>query len=879
MTTPQALAVLDELAAAVMAADPSDASSIEQVAKLLAQLRTHPLAQDAAGLIDRCSAQLEALSEAEGDEAQSALDQICSNVSEIQRCLEAAQAAEKAAGASSPLVDPALMREFADGARTSLDEAETEILAAEQGDEEALGMLCRRIHTLKGESGVLGLSASATVCHAVEEVLQRTPGADWADRLLRACDWLRSAAIDAAEGRPEPSATTILHYLAKQAPPPAPAAEAALAIPAAEIRIAAPSTPAVEATCQQPRVERDEETIALFAEFLHESEDGLGRVDQVLMNVEREGADPEAVNLLFRIFHTIKGVAGALEVQQVTSLAHATESMLNRVREGKLELRGPVVDLVFDSTEMAASMMRKVRRGIETGTEFELTEGLQGLLDRLEAARQGAPVAESQPDPLPGMRLGEILSMPPLDVPSAVIDEALKAQKVTGRRLGEELIAQGAVKPKQVAQALRAQNAVVDPSTGAQGHRLQETIKVDLARVDSLVEMIGELVIVETMVAHAPEVVSLTSPRVQNYLSQLSKITRDLQDVGMRMRMVPVRGVFQKMARMARDLGKKADKQVQLITSGEGTEMDRSMVEQVGDPLVHMIRNSLDHGLEPAEDRLRVGKPAMGTVRLSAFHEGGSIVIEVADDGRGLDRETIARKALSKGLISDPDKLTDAEVYNLIFAPGFSTAAQVTEISGRGVGMDVVKRNVEKMRGRVLISTKRGEGTTFKIVLPLTLAIIDGMLVRCGEERYILPTLSIIESIQPDASMLVSFASKGELVNVRGEILPLMRLDRLFVVAGAQQDPTRGLVVIVESLGKKLGLLVDEVITQQQVVIKSLGTGLANIRFVSGAAILSDGRVGLILNMAEIGGLAGLDEVGRPKERATREQFSQVCAP
>jgi two-component system, chemotaxis family, sensor kinase CheA len=307
--------------------------------------------------------------------------------------------------------------------------------------------------------------------------------------------------------------------------------------------------------------------------------------------------------------------------------------------------------------------------------------------------------------------------------------------------------------------------------------------------------------------------------------------------------------------------------------------MDRSMVEQIGDPLVHMIRNSLDHGLEPAAERKRAGKTETGTVRLSAFHEGGSIIIEVSDDGRGLDRDAILRKATSKGLIGENEKLTDAEIYNLIFAPGFSTAAQVTEISGRGVGMDVVKRNVDKMRGRVLISTKIGAGTTFKIVLPLTLAIIDGMLVRCGEERYIIPTLSIIESIQPDASMLVSFASRGELVNLRGEILPLMRLDRLFVVAGAQSDPTRGLVVIVESLGRKLGLLVDEVVTQQQVVIKSLGTGLSNIRFVSGAAILSDGRVGLILNMEEIGSLVGFDPLGRTRDRASTEQSSQVGAP
>jgi two-component system chemotaxis sensor kinase CheA len=306
------------------------------------------------------------------------------------------------------------------------------------------------------------------------------------------------------------------------------------------------------------------------------------------------------------------------------------------------------------------------------------------------------------------------------------------------------------------------------------------------------------------------------------------------------------------MARLVRDLSRKSGKQVRLVTSGEATEMDRSMVEQIADPLVHMIRNSLDHGLETPEERERAGKPPDGVVRLSAYHEGGSVVIELADDGRGLNRDRIAKKAIEKGLIATAEGMTDAEIHALIFAPGFSTAAAVTEISGRGVGMDVVKRNVEAMRGRVVISSTPGAGTTFKMVLPLTLAIIDGMLVACGEERYIVPTLSIIESIQPDAGMLVSFARTNEMINLRGEILPLLRMDRLFDVPGAKGDPTQALVVVVEGVGRRVGLLVDEVVAQQQVVIKTLAAGFRQTPFVSGAAILADGRVGLILNVEEI---------------------------
>jgi two-component system chemotaxis sensor kinase CheA len=278
-----------------------------------------------------------------------------------------------------------------------------------------------------------------------------------------------------------------------------------------------------------------------------------------------------------------------------------------------------------------------------------------------------------------------------------------------------------------------------------------------------------------------------------------------------------------------------------------------------------MIRNACDHGIEPAEERLRLGKDPTGTVRLSAYHEGGSVVVEIQDDGRGLDKEAILRKAEAQGLILSSDKLSEADIFSLIFAPGFSTAKQITEISGRGVGMDVVKRNIEQMRGRVIISSVPGKGSTFKIVLPLTLAIIDGMLVACGKERYIIPTLSIVESIQPDSSMLTSLANRIELVNVRGEIMLLFRLDRLFQIDGARVDATKGLVVVVESLGRKLGLLVDDVVTQQQVVIKALGSGMSGIKFIAGAAILSDGRVGLILNVEELGAMV------RPESQTGRD--------
>ncbi|MBI5544179.1 MAG: chemotaxis protein CheA, partial [Deltaproteobacteria bacterium] len=581
-------------------------------------------------------------------------------------------------------------------------------------------------------------------------------------------------------------------------------------------------------------------------DFLHESEDWLGRVDQVLIEAEREPPDSEAVNVLLRAFHTIKGVASCLECRDITELAHAVETLLNQVRRGPLELRGGTLDLVFTATEAMRQRLGSTREAIERGVVVAQSADQGALLALLtETAAGRPPPPEPVPLAAPGDKLGEILAKPPIDVPRQAIQHALESQQETGRKLGEELLAQGAAQPKDIAHALRAQ-------AGAQATRLQETIKIDVSRVDQLVEIVGELVVVESMVVNEPEIAGLTSPRVRNYLKQLNKITRDAQDIGMRMRMVPVRGVFQKMARVVRDLSHRSGKPVRMELSGEGAEMDRSMVEQIADPLVHMIRNAVGHGIEAPEERLRAGKDPTGTLRLGAYHEGDHIEIRIEDDGQGLDEDAILRKAVAQGLVREGEALSDSEIYRLIFLPGFSTAKQVTEISGRGVGMDVVKRNVDAMRGRIDIEVRPGRGTTFRLLLPLTLAIIDGMLIRCGAERYIIPTLCIVESMVPSREMLSCFAQRGECIRVRDQILPLMRLGDLLDIGDAVTDPTRGLVVIIEAMGRQAALVVDQVVSQQKVVIKSLGAGIPPTPFVSGAAILSDGTVGLIVNAEQV---------------------------
>jgi two-component system chemotaxis sensor kinase CheA len=644
------------------------------------------------------------------------------------------------------------------------------------------------------------------------------------------------------------------------------------------------------------RVDRDPETMELVRDFLQESGDGLGTADEILLNVESAGATPDKVNALFRVFHTIKGVAGFLELSEVVGLAHCTESLMNEVRDGHAPLTGETLDLVFKATALMRNLLDSLKQAVEAGVELVPNPDTPPLVERLKAriARIEAETASPEaaaPAPAPVASAPVLAAVPSAPVPAAVPSAPVLAAVPSAPMLAAPPpvpsapvpsaplpSAPLAAAPAPMASAPRpsapppyasaptpsapggfsplASAPPPNPSAPEGGgptvSKLKETVKVDLERVDGMVEMIGELIIVESMLKHAPEINGAASLRLRNSLSQLGKISRDLQSAAMRMRTVPVHTTFQKMARLTREVGRKAGKEVVLTTSGDGTEMDRAMVERLEDPLVHMVRNAVDHGIERPEVRVAAGKPACGTLTLSASHKGGSILVELTDDGKGLQREAILRKAVQKGIVSNPAGLTDAEVFALIFAPGFSTAEKVTEVSGRGVGMDVVKRNVEGMRGQVVIESVPGKGSTFRLVLPLTLAIIDGMLVKVGPERYLIPSLSIVEALQPTPAMLSSMAERDELLTVRGQVMPLLRLSTMLSVDQARVDPTTALVVVVESGGKRVGLLVDQVLAQQQVVIKSLGQGVGKAEYYSGAAILSDGCVGLILNIDKL---------------------------
>ena len=499
---------------------------------------------------------------------------------------------------------------------------------------------------------------------------------------------------------------------------------------------------------------------------------------------------------------------------------------------------GGYADLALVSTDMLKTMIEDLQ-GIEPGGVLSLPEGLDELLEDLsdpEAAgfsEEGGDGFDATP------RVGDILVA---EGKADREDVEVAARDQGGTPIGETLVKFGAAKAPDVAKALRTQKKI------ARAGASDATIRVSTGRLDNLVNMVGELVISQSMIAQDGVVTDSANHRLLRNVSHSGKIIREMQDLTMALRMVPLKSTFQKMARLVRDVARKSGKSVRFTTEGEDTEIDRNMVEVLNDPLVHMMRNAVDHGVESAEARRATGKGEQGTVHLRAYHSAGSVVIQISDDGKGLDRDRILAKGIERGLVEAGRNLTDAEVFALIFQPGFSTAEKVTDVSGRGVGMDVVKKGIDSVRGRVEVTSQKGKGSVFTIRLPLTMAITDAMLVRVGEERYLLPTISIVQSFRPEADAVYTVVGRGEIVMLRGEAIPVFRLHELFNVSDAVTETTEGLLILVEAETTRYAVLVDELLGQQQVVIKSLGQGVTKVPGVAGAAILGDGRVGLILD-------------------------------
>lgn len=714
------------------------------------------------------------------------------------------------------LIDPELLESWLCGCTDILEELESLTVGLESDPtDEALSEVRRGIHTLKGECGVLSLSVAQKVCHEAETLIDdiEAKGQPFpATEILAVLDWMKAytqrlASDPAAKAPPHDELIqSLTNHAGADSDQPGPDVTPEPADTTTEPQATQAPVDDGELVKFPDTIERDDN----LAEFLGEAREHIAGAEEAVLSLESDFTDLELINTVFRAFHTIKGVAGFMNLEPIVTAAHNAEYLLDEARKQTITLNSASLDLILESCDMMSQLL-----AVLDGDPAPSLSQFKFHIEQLQLASKDEPFVTSK---------GAASNAP-----------AAKA------------------KPQTPSQAVAKADSGTSTTTPNKKKSNDVNVKVNTERLDNLVTMVGELVIAQQMVIQDPSVQTIEDQRFQRNMSQTGKIIRDLQEVAMSLRMVTLKGLFQKMARLVRDVSAKAEKQVQFIMEGEDTELDRTVVEEIGDPLVHMIRNSCDHGIESPEDRVKVGKPEMGTLTLRAYHQGGSIVIEIEDDGKGLDRDKILSKAIEKGIYTPERELSeipDSEVFNLIMLPGFSTAAKITDISGRGVGMDVVRRNIEALRGKLEIHSVAGKGTTFKMSLPLTMAIIDGMIVRVGSQRYVIPTLSIEQSFRPTADQVHTVAGQGEMALVRGSLLPIYRLNSIFHVNEGTNNIEEGLLLVLESNDTRCCLLIDEIIGQQQVVIKRLGQGLEPLRGVSGGAILGDGKVALIIDVA-----------------------------
>jgi two-component system chemotaxis sensor kinase CheA len=585
---------------------------------------------------------------------------------------------------------------------------------------------------------------------------------------------------------------------------------------------------------QQPATSNEIQDDSLLKDFIVEGLEYIDEIEVNLLNLEQDPENPDYVNAIFRPFHSIKGVAGFINLEAIRDVAHILENLLDRVRNNRLSVSSSLIDIILDGADALKAMIVKLKDEMEGNPAKPLEIDLAALKKRIESVEQ------DDPDAVEVKKLGEIL-VEDGAITEDALGQGLEAaqQSIPPKKIGEALISEGKVTPKQVSQALRKQT---EQAAGT------AVIRVNIKKLDDLIDTVGELVIAQSMIRQNPFILSNSDIKLSRNVSRLSTITSELQRTSTSLRMVPIKQTFQRMSRLVRDLARNTGKQVGVVMEGEDTEIDRNMVEEIYNPLVHMVRNAVDHGIDSSEERIKLGKSEKGLVGLRAFHRGGNIVIEISDDGKGLDKDGILKKAVEKKLVDSSDGLSDQDIYKLIFLPGFSTAAKVTDVSGRGVGMDVVKQAVEKLRGKIEIDSIVDKGSTFALNFPLTMAIIDGMIVKVGSERYIIPTTAIRQLLRPVEESYNNIVGRGETINAMGKLLPLVRLYKIFDIAPKHKNPWEAIVVVVEGENGSKCLLVDEILGEEEVVIKSLGEGLKNAKGVSGGAIMGDGNVGLILD-------------------------------
>lgn len=689
-----------------------------------------------------------------------------------------------------------LIQVFLEEGREILQQLETDLLEMEKHpeDPELIKRIFRAAHTIKGSAGLTGLSTISTLAHRMEDVLDQVRSTG--EAMSRECYDTIFRSMD------------MLNKM-------------------------------VDMTAEDEAVPEDmaDELKERLTSFIQQEGDSAAPVEPACEALTTPGKAKSLFKLAMEFRPDIME-AGNDPLRLIAELREKGEFLevnLNISRVPALEELEPYTTslswVLFLETQCSYAEIMDLFVFVIDDNNITVTD-LTGLPADL------AEFAEK--------RTGELL------VDQGFIDEvqlheSLKKQK----KIGEILVEETKIAPKQIEKVLEKQKTARD------SQQQVETIRVDTKRLENVLDFVAELVISQSRVKELVSKQNQVDVEVFNAFQEVDKIIRRLQEEVMKTSMVPVGGTFTRFQRMVRDTAAEKGKEIELVIDGQDTELDKRVIEQIADPLKHMIRNSLDHGIEMPDVREAAGKPRKGTIWLNAYHQEGSIIIEVRDDGKGLDEEVIRRKAVEKGLIDETQKLTVSEINNLIMMPGFSTAEQITDISGRGVGLDVVANNVRSLRGSIEMESAQGQGTKFFIKLPLTLAIVDGMMVRIGEEKFIIPLTSIVEFIKASPKDIKAVEGTGRVINMRNEYIPLASLSRLLDIPANRDDPAEGLLVILKDARKKVALLVDDILGQEQVVTKSLKDNYQHVEGVAGATILGDGRVAVILDVPTLIRMAG----------------------
>lgn len=715
--------------------------------------------------------------------------------------------------------------ELLDELEPNLIELHTSCTQGGSADMDKLNSVFRLFHSLKGAAGFLNLHTVTRLTHEAESLLNVLRDGkivltrNRTDVLCRVCDFVRSLLQSIEANGHDRGFEPVVSAFAE------------------ELAAAAFEDSALLGPEPEPEPEPEYElTVTITPEmrqsFIQESDEMLESLEQTLLELDRSPNKQESLETAFRSIHSFKGNCGFMGFADLERLSHGIESVLDCMKSGTVattEQNVSIIIRMMDSIRGAVANVSHDGTGYINGCDIML-DLLKGLIPEndLEAKK---------------LKLGEILVARGIASASEV-DAALKMQ---GKSFDEILLEEAASRV--------AVESVGEADSLANRKIFRRDIRVDLEKLDQLMDLVGEMAIAQLMVIHNPDLRNrgYDLDNFEKSCHHLERISAELQNVALAIRMVPLTSTFRKMIRLVHDLSIKFSKRVMLELKGEETEVDKTVIEHISDPLVHIIRNAIDHGIETPDRRSEIGKDDTGTIVLDARHDGGDVVIHISDDGGGLCRDRILRKGQEKGLLKgNPATMKDEDVFALIFEPGFSTAEHITDVSGRGVGLDVVKRNLEKIKGRVDIKSVSDRGTTFILRIPLTLAVIEGMLVRVGQSKYIIPLLAIMESFRPVEKHLTILPEGSEVVRVRESLLPVSRLYRLHNIKPDTEDLMQGILVIVEYQGEELCLFVDEVIGQVQTVIKGLPDYMGNVPGLSGCCIMGDGEVCLILDVGSL---------------------------